>query len=305
MRGASAVSWPDESLRGFEEGFPRMRRPLAALLLLVVCACILHPAVAPDPEDTKEAAKVPDETTAPKVKGTFDSVAGDAFISSFIMIITSELGDKTFFIAAILAMKNSRAVVLTGALGALALMTVLSAGAGRILPALLPRVATHWASVLLFLVFGVKMLRDGVGMKADGPSDELEEVEAELGVTKKAEAEDIEGGNQEGGMAPMSYEKGGSSEKKWAAFAVLWQSFTLTFLAEWGDRSQIATIALAAYKDAVWVTIGGILGHAICTGLAVLGGRMIASRISERTVTLSGGALFIAFALHGVLTAPK
>ena len=33
--------------------------------------------------------------------------------------------DKTFFIAAVLAMKNSRAVVLSGALSALALMTVL------------------------------------------------------------------------------------------------------------------------------------------------------------------------------------
>jgi hypothetical protein len=48
----------------------------------------------------------------------------DAFITSLTMILISELGDKTFFIAAVLAMKNSRAVVLCGALGALALMTV-------------------------------------------------------------------------------------------------------------------------------------------------------------------------------------
>ena len=34
-------------------------------------------------------------------------------------------------------------------------------------------------------------------------------------------------------------------------WAVMTEAFTLTFLAEWGDRSQIATIALAAAKDPV------------------------------------------------------
>ncbi len=41
-----------------------------------------------------------------------------------------------------------------GALGALGLMTVLSAAAGFALPSLLPRVYTHYASVVLFAVFG-------------------------------------------------------------------------------------------------------------------------------------------------------
>lgn len=55
-------------------------------------------------------------------------------------------------------------------------------------------------------------------------------------------------------------------------------SFTMTFLAEWGDRSQIATIALAAAKDPYGVTLGGVLGHSLCTGMAVIGGRMLATR---------------------------
>lgn len=60
------------------------------------------------------------------------------------------------------------------------------------------------------------------------------------------------------------------------------QTFVMTFLGEWGDRSQIATIAMAAGQDYWYVTIGAISGHAICTGIAVVGGRMLASRISVR-----------------------
>merc|ERR1719498_2232693 len=108
--------------------------------------------------------------------------------------------------------------------------------------------------------------------KGAGPSGELEEVEKSL-----------------------------EDDKKSSSTAV--QAFVLTFLAEWGDRSQIATIALAAARSPVGVTLGGVVGHGCCTALAVLGGRVLASRISERTVLASGGVLFLVFAVHGLLTA--
>ena len=82
------------------------------------------------------------------------------------------------------------------------------------------------------------------------------------------------------------------------------QTFLMTFLAEWGDRSQIATVTLSATKDAFGVTLGAILGHSMCTGIAVLGGKFLAKRISERTVTLVGGVLFVLFALHSFVTGP-
>lgn len=61
------------------------------------------------------------------------------------------------------------------------------------------------------------------------------------------------------------------------------ESFTLTFLAEWGDRSQLTTIMLAARENIYGVIIGTILGHAFCTGIAVISGRLIATQISVRT----------------------
>ncbi|EXC10836.1 GDT1-like protein 1 [Morus notabilis] len=53
------------------------------------------------------------------------------FASAFLLIFFSELGDKTFFIAALLAARNSAAVVFTGTFGALAAMTIISVALGR------------------------------------------------------------------------------------------------------------------------------------------------------------------------------
>ncbi|WP_310424175.1 TMEM165/GDT1 family protein [Chamaesiphon sp. VAR_48_metabat_135_sub] len=51
----------------------------------------------------------------------------------------------------------------------------------------------------------------------------------------------------------------------------------LTFVAEWGDRNQFATITLAASKDSIGVMLGSIVGHTICALIAVIGSRAIAS----------------------------
>ena len=79
---------------------------------------------------------------------------------------------------------------------------------------------------------------------------------------------------------------------------VFLEAFLLTFIAEWGDRSQIATITLAAHDDPFGVTIGAIIGHAVCTGAACVGGEILARRISQRTMATAGGLLFFAFAAH-------
>lgn len=86
---------------------------------------------------------------------------------------------------------------------------------------------------------------------------------------------------------------------------VLMQSFTMTFLAEWGDRSQLTTIILGAREDVFGVIFGGVLGHAICTGLAVIGGRMVAQKISVRTVTIIGGVVFLIFAFSALFFDPN
>ena len=87
-------------------------------------------------------------------------------------------------------------------------------------------------------------------------------------------------------------------------FRIFIQAFTMTFVAEWGDRSQITTIVLAARENLLGVITGGTIGHAICTGIGVIGGRIIAQKISVRTVTLVGGIVFINFATTSSIRDP-
>lgn len=90
----------------------------------------------------------------------FSPEFSQAFAASLSVIIVSELGDKTFFIAAIMAMRHSRGIIFAGAICALGLMTVLSCLMGHALPSMLPKAYTHYAAALLFLVFGVRLLKD-------------------------------------------------------------------------------------------------------------------------------------------------
>ncbi|MEW5298605.1 MAG: hypothetical protein WDW38_000667 [Sanguina aurantia] len=212
-------------------------------------------------------------------------------VKSLGVILASEIGDKTFFIAAIMAMRNPRLTVFAGALGALAVMTVLSAALGWAAPNLLPKVYTHYAAVALFFFFGLKTLYDAFFKADTGEESELEQVEAEL----KGSAKEGEKRKQ---SDPMS------SLLNMLFSQIFIKAFALTFVAEWGDRSQIATIGLAASEDPIGVTIGGIIGHGICTGAAVLGGRHLATHINEKGVAIFGGTMFLLFGAHALYTGP-
>ncbi|XP_020296344.1 transmembrane protein 165 isoform X1 [Pseudomyrmex gracilis] len=225
-----------------------------------------------------------------------------AFIASLSVIVVSELGDKTFFIAAIMAMKHPRLTVFIGAITALALMTILSVVFGYA-ATIIPRAYTYYISTVLFALFGLKMLKDGYYMSPTEGQEELDEVQSDL---RKREDEY----EKETASTLVQDPETGVIRKttKTSAFMLLsrifFQALTLTFLAEWGDRSQLTTIILAAREDVYGVILGGILGHSFCTGLAVLGGRIIAQKISVRTVTIIGGLVFLLFALTALFVNP-
>ena len=239
------------------------------------------------------------------------------------MIVFSEIGDKTFLIAALMAMKHPPLFVFSAAFPALIVMTILSAVLGHAVPTLIPARFTNIAAATLFLVFGIKMLKEGYAIgPQEGVSEEMKEVEMEL---EEKEQLARKMGRRRSSITPYMLESGRLGSRKSRSdsrlpappdsppssadsrspspsggsgmsnvlngvnnlFSLLlspaWvQTFVMTFLGEWGDRSQIATIAMAAGQDYWWVTGGALSGHALCLAAAVTGGRAIAGRVSLR-----------------------
>lgn len=195
-----------------------------------------------------------------------------AFVASLLLITISELGDKSFFVAMLLAMRHSRRLVFIGVLGALVVMTIASVLMGQVI-SLFPKIYITYAEVALFIGFGLKLLYDAYHMSPMATEDEISDAKDAVAESELA------------------------LPKKMNSYSIILQAFSLTLITEWGDRTQFATIALAASKDAIGVTVGAILAHSICTAIAVIGGRMIAGRVSERLVTAIGGGLFIFFGI--------
>lgn len=267
---------------------------LSLIFLFSPILCDIEPA---DPASSAETgvkdggvkSLSPEEILASRGTAISDNSFFHGFIASLSVIIVSELGDKTFFIAAIMAMKHSRLMVWSAAIAALAVMHVMASFFGYA-TTVIPRIYTFYVSSALFAVFGLKMLHEGYHMSPNEGQEEFDEVNEEL--RKK---NDEKGDVETGGKGPSALMFGSK---------IFMQAFTMTFVAEWGDRSQMATVLLAAREDVYGVCVGGILGHALCTGLAVMGGKFIATRISVKTVTLTGGVVFILFALSALLMNP-
>uniref|UniRef100_A0A0E0JFP9 GDT1 family protein n=1 Tax=Oryza punctata TaxID=4537 RepID=A0A0E0JFP9_ORYPU len=218
------------------------------------------------------------------------------FASAFLLIFFSELGDRTFFIAgstvpttgkkkeilqdrkgypatALLAARNSGAIIFLGTFGALAVMTIISVVLGRafhyvdgIIPFSFGGTdfpVDDFLAACLLVYYGVTTLLDAASGDEEKMNEEQEE--AELAVSKFL-------GNGAGIISVAS---------------TIASTFVLVFIAEWGDKSFFSTIALAAASSPLGVIAGSLAGHAVATLIAVLGGSLLGTFLSEKSIVMS------------------
>ncbi len=200
-----------------------------------------------------------------------------AFGSSLLAITLAELGDKTFFMALILAARHRPRWVFIGSFAALAAVTLLSLGLGYGLRTLLSPAIVPLLAALLFLGFGIKLLLDSQSMAADVADEEEKDAEQTINAAE-------------------------SRHPLHSAWSVIREAFVLVFIAELGDRTQFTTIFMATAPGFSFAGLlaGTLVGHGLITWLAVSAGRLIGRRLNERLLYRLSGGLFVLFGLVAI-----
>lgn len=191
--------------------------------------------------------------------------------TTFALIFPAELPDKTFIATLVLATRFRRLWVWLGVIAAFAVQVLIAVTAGGLL-ALLPGRIVLGITFALFAIGAVIMIRGGLTSRAAERDAEADE-EAEL-VAKVGQAAEL------------------------PAWKVVGLSFVVLFTAEWGDLTQLLTAGLAARTgEPGSVFLGSWVALATVSGLAVLAGSWLRSRVPIWRIRLVSGGILTALAI--------
>ncbi len=187
------------------------------------------------------------------------------FLTAFTLITLAEMGDKTQFSVITLGTKYPAFSVMGGSILAFALVNGMAVIAGVFIVTALPVFLVKIGAASLFLAFGIYTL---YGLRKPDMEDNMKDSKKENGTVKT--------GGKNGFIS----------------------SFSLIFLMELGDKTQIATATLVAgYGHPLVVFAGVLLGLSLLTILEVKLGSVISGRIPREKMELAAGLLFILFGL--------
>ena len=179
----------------------------------------------------------------------------EAFLISTGVVALAEIGDKTQLLALVLAARFRKpAPIILGILVATLVNHAMAGAAGAWISAALGPAAMRWILGLSFIAMAIWTLKP----------DELDEDAAD--------------------------------ERRAAAsrFGVFGTTLVAFFLLEMGDKTQIATVALAAkYPSLVSVVLGTTLGMMLANVPAVLLGEVAAKKLPMHVVHRIAAALFL------------
>jgi putative Ca2+/H+ antiporter (TMEM165/GDT1 family) len=104
------------------------------------------------------------------------------------------------------------------------------------------------------------------------------------------------------GLWALRPEKPKDENVKVSRFGVVGTVGIAFFVAEFGDKTQLATISLAArYQNVIGVLLGATLGMLVADGIGIGVGVILGKNIPERIIKWVSAAIFIVFGFAGIV----
>ncbi len=185
-----------------------------------------------------------------------------AILVSCGVVFLAELGDKSQLITLTYSLRHRWWVVLSGVGIAAFLVHGLSVAIGHFVGLTLPQRPIAFAAAAAFIAFSIWTVRESSDKKPDRESLVDDEVAS----------------------AP---------EHRYVVLAIV-SSFVL---AELGDKTMLATVALASDQNWAGVWIGATVGMVLADGVAIVAGTLLHRRLPERLLHLIAAGLFLLFGL--------
>jgi putative Ca2+/H+ antiporter (TMEM165/GDT1 family) len=222
------------------------------------------------------------------------SANADAFFLSLGMVSMAEMFDKTWFVALVMAMRYEKHTVFWGCFAALAVHVLIAAAFGYSISRLMAPSTLQFFAATVYGVFTILYAYDWYTSDSDADliAAGKEEVTEEL---------DEEAVAAQYGAVQNKITKTGKAT--WLQVRrVFAQCFMAVFIAEWGDRTQMAMIGIHASKPIVPVMLGSTLAFGLLTLSAVLVGLFLGDQTLRETtvkaVCAASFALFTVIALR-------
>lgn len=256
------------------------------------------------------------------------------FWQSLLIVGVAELFDKTWFMGLLLALRYKKLTVFTGSVLALLLHTVLAAALGLAFAKMLSQRVLNFMAAFLFFTFAVLYAKDCYfsDPKGDALAAGKAEAAKDCGLEPNVD-EAVDSGAESAGctaagaaVAPntsaaqsgdestgstsgaSSSEEGATGDARSELLnvssepmnecMVFAKCFMVVFIAEWGDRTQIAMIGQHASRPLIPVFLGSSVAFFLLTMSAVGTASLLAGRsLSERLVFGISSACFTLFAI--------
>jgi len=191
-------------------------------------------------------------------------------LAALVVVFIAELGDKTQLVALGFGARHRLSHVVIGMALAYIAAGAVSVVAGVVVGAALPTRAVSLLGGVLFLGFAFWTLRGGDG---DHPVPDDAASQSEEPLIERS------------------------------SVAVVASVAVAMFVAEFGDKTMLATATLASRGNAVAVFVGATIGIFLAGVLGAVVGRAVGQRLPERIIRIGASAVFAVFGVVLIATA--